>query len=311
MLRIRKIEESIAQKYPEQEMRCPIHLSIGQEAVAVGVCAALSKDDYCVSAHRSHAHYLAKGGCLNKMIAELYGKEDGCAGGKGGSMHLFDTNARQLAAVPIVGSSIPIAVGVAWYLKLKKIDQIVVVFFGDAATEEGVFSESLNFASLHSLPVLFVCENNFYSVYTSIERRQSRDRSIINIATSHGVDGVAANGNNISDVLNLTMEARKKIQKNSMPALLEFKTYRVLEHCGPNDDTKLGYRSEKDVQKWVDQCPIAQLREELIVKKMLTKKDDEYIIKLISNEVNKAFRYAEDSKFPNSDELYTQVYFGE
>ena len=166
MLRIRLIEEAIANEYSNQEMRCPIHLSIGQEAIAVGVSALLSKHDLALSAHRSHAHYLAKGGDLKLMLSELYGKETGCAKGKGGSMHLFDLKAGLIAAVPIVGSTIPIGVGVAWQKVRKNIPGIVVIYFGDGASEEGVFSESLDFASLKNLPVLFVCENNLYSVYS-------------------------------------------------------------------------------------------------------------------------------------------------
>ena len=311
MLRIRKVEEAIAQRYSGQEMRCPIHLSIGQEAVAVGVCASLMKEDCCISAHRSHAHYLAKGGSLNGMIAELYGKEDGCARGKGGSMHLFDLEAGQLAAVPIVGSSIPIGVGVAWYLKIKKIDRIAVVFLGDAATEEGVFSESLNFASLHSLPVLFVCENNFYSVYTPIEQRQSDKRNIVEIANAHGVMGRSERGKSVSDILRLTAETIKIMKEKHVPALLEFQTYRFLEHCGPNDDSFLGYRQEETLKKWVDNCPISALRLSLRAENKLTDKNEDEMSRQIDDEIDKAFKFAERSEFPKQAELFSQVYFGD
>ena len=181
MIRIRRIEECISQKYKEQEMRCPIHLSIGQEAIPVGICQNLTKKDKIVTAHRSHAHYLAKGGDLKSMISELHGRETGCAEGKGGSMHLIDLKAGVMAAVPIVGSTIPIGVGISWGIKLKKQNNILVIFFGDGATEEGVFQESLDFASLHNLPVLFVCENNDFSVYSHISKRQSSKRNILNI----------------------------------------------------------------------------------------------------------------------------------
>ena len=176
MFRIRKIETTIAEKYKEWEMRCPVHLSIGQEAVAVGVCQNLKKKDEIVTAHRCHAHYLAKGGSLKSMISELYGKETGCAKGLGGSMHLIDLKAGVSAAVPIVGSTIPIGTGIAWANKIKKSGKIVAIFFGDGATEEGVFFESLDFAALHELPVLFVCENNEYSVYSHISKRQSKKK---------------------------------------------------------------------------------------------------------------------------------------
>ena len=177
MLRIRMVEETISRRYSEWKMRCPVHLSIGQEAPAVGVMENLKKEDKIVTAHRSHAHYLAKGGNLNSMIAELYGKETGCAKGKGGSMHLIDLKAGVTAAVPIVGSTIPIGVGLSWSIKLERKKNIVVIFFGDGATEEGVFQESLDFASLHNLPVLFVCENNEFSVYSHLSKRQSKKRN--------------------------------------------------------------------------------------------------------------------------------------
>ena len=175
MLRIRSIEENISKRYFEWKMRCPVHLSIGQEAPAVGVMENLLKEDQIVTAHRSHAHYLAKGGDLKSMIAELYGKETGCAKGKGGSMHLIDLKAGVAAAVPIVGSTIPIGVGLAWSMKLKKNKNIVVIFFGDGATDQGVFHESLNFAALQKLPILFVCENNNYAIHTKLSNRSAQE----------------------------------------------------------------------------------------------------------------------------------------
>ena len=164
MLYIRTVEERIADMYPEQEMRCPVHLSIGQEAAEAGSGLALERSDYALSGHRSHGHYLAKGGDLKSMMAEIYGKATGCSGGKGGSMHLIDLDAGFLGAVPIVGSTIPIGVGTAFGSKSKGENRVTMIFFGDGATETGVFHESLNFAALHKLPVVFLCENNLYSV---------------------------------------------------------------------------------------------------------------------------------------------------
>ena len=187
LLRIRKVELTISREYKKGEMRCPVHLSIGQEATPVGICKNLSKKDQIVSTHRSHAHYLAKGGNLKKMMAEIYGKTSGCSKGKGGSMHLIDLNVGMVAAVPIVGSTIPIGTGLAWANKLEKNNKVVVVFLGDGATEEGVFFESLDFASLHNLKVIFVCENNFYSVYSPLKYRQSKKRNILSIVKSFGV----------------------------------------------------------------------------------------------------------------------------
>ena len=161
MTRIRMVEEEIAKRYPEQQMRCPVHLSIGQEAAAVGVCSALQSTDWAFSGHRNHAHYLAKGGNLKAMLAEIYGKATGCCGGKGGSMHLTDQNAGFIGATPIVGSTVPIAVGAALTAQREGNGRVVVVFLGDGAMEAGVVHESLNFAALKKLPILFACENNF------------------------------------------------------------------------------------------------------------------------------------------------------
>ena len=187
MLRIRLVEESIANKYSEQKMRCPTHLSIGQEAIAVGVCANLTSQDQVLSTHRAHAHYLAKGGCLNSMMAEIYGKASGCSKGMGGSMHLIDTSVGFMGSTAIVGNTIPVAVGLALEKKLARKKSIACVFFGDGATEEGAFYESINFAIIHSLPILFICENNLYSVYSGLEVRQPVDRKIHKMVRAMGI----------------------------------------------------------------------------------------------------------------------------
>jgi len=207
MMRIRLIEERIKHLYAEQEMRCPTHFSIGQEAVAVGVCAHLTREELVTSAHRSHAHYLAKGGDLKAMLAELYGKTTGCASGKGGSMHLIDLSVGFLGAVPIVGSTIPIGVGAAMSSVIQGERCLTVIFFGDGATEAGVFHESLNFAAIHKLPVVMVCENNRYSVLTSLEWRHPRGREIVELARGHGVLGRQGDGNDADAVYDLAGEA--------------------------------------------------------------------------------------------------------
>jgi len=206
ILRIRNIELEVSKRYVEQKMRCPVHLSIGQESVPVSICENLKKKDEVVTAHRSHAHYLAKGGNLKSMIAELHGKISGCALGRGGSMHLIDNSANVNAAVPIVGSTIPIAVGASWGLGLQNKNNFVCVFFGDGATEEGVFQESLNFASLHNLKILFICENNFYSVYTNIYTRRDKSFSLKKFVESHGIKYFNGDGNDVEDVFNKIME---------------------------------------------------------------------------------------------------------
>ncbi|MBM3944711.1 MAG: thiamine pyrophosphate-dependent dehydrogenase E1 component subunit alpha, partial [SAR202 cluster bacterium] len=197
LLRIRMIEQRVADIYGEQQMRCPVHLSIGQEAAAVGVCARLERGDWAMSGHRSHGHYLAKGGNLNAMFAEMYGKATGCTDGKGGSMHLVDLEAGFLGAVPIVGSTIPIAVGAAWGSRMRGEERVVVAFFGEGSTEEGVFHEALNFAALRRLPVVFVCENNLYSVYSPMSVRQPANREVYQVAAGHGVPSFQVDGNDL------------------------------------------------------------------------------------------------------------------
>ncbi len=308
MIKIREVEKTIANKYPERKMRCPVHLSIGQEAIAVGVCNNLNKKDQIFSAHRSHAHYLAKGGDLNSMIAELYGKVTGCAMGKGGSMHLMDQSVGMLAAVPIVGSTLPISVGLAWSNKLKKNNNLVVVFFGDGATEEGVFQESLDFASLHNLKILFVCENNYFSVYSNINKRQSPDRKISKIAKAIGINSKFAFGNDADTVFNSSRTAIDYIKKYNKPFLLEFSTYRILEHCGPFYDDHLGYREINEVEYWKKKCPIKTYTNKLLNKKIITNNKISKFKKNLQKKINSSFIYAEKSKFPSKKLLKKNIY---
>ena len=308
MLRIRMVEEKIAELYSEQEMRCPVHLSIGQEAVAVGVCENLSQNDIVMSAHRAHAHYLAKGGDLKAMLAELYGKATGCAMGKGGSMHLVDLNSGFFAAVPIVGSTIPIAVGVAWAFKLKKSSNIVTVFLGDGATEQGVFFESLDFASLKDVPILFVCENNFYSVYSQMNVRQALNRNLSKLAESHGIKSFNGDGNNIDQVSDLTKDAIKYIKSKNSPAFIELETFRWLEHCGPNGDDDLGYRKKGELDQWIKRDPIESYKLQMINNHKLTEKEIIENIEVISAEIDEAFKFAKNSPFPDESILNQHIY---
>jgi len=308
MLRIRFVEETISQEYSKQEMRCPVHLSIGQEAIPVGVSSRLTISDQIVSAHRSHAHYLAKGCDLKKMISELFGKVDGCCRGKGGSMHLFDLEAGQIAAVPIVGSSIPIGIGVALGLKRQKKPGIVVIYLGEGATEEGVFSESLDFAKLQNLPVLFVCENNLYSVYTPLGSRQDSKRSIIDIAKAHGIPAISGDGNDVIEVQKLTSNAIIEINTHSTPFLLELSTYRWLEHCGPNFDDHLKYRQDGELSNWMERCPIKKLKLHLEKNHLINNRIENKIIEKIKLEISEAFEYARKSSFPDPTELFLHVY---
>ncbi len=250
MLRIRRVEEAIARRYPEQEMRCPVHLSIGQEAAAVGICHGLTKDDLMVSTHRSHAHYLAKGGSIVGLLGELYGKDVGCSRGFGGSMHLVANDVGFIGSTSIVGGTIPVGVGLAFAKKIRGESGRVIVCIGDAAIEEGVFHESANFASLHDLPVVFACENNLYSCYTHLRDRQPY-RPFERIAEAHSLAYINIDGNNVGQVAGCIPKDLTK------PLFIELRTYRHLEHCGPNNDDHLGYRDVEETQLWLDRDPLA------------------------------------------------------
>jgi len=307
-LRVRIVEEVIAGAYAEQEMRCPVHLSIGQEAVAAGVCAALAKTDLIMSTHRSHGHYLAKGGNLKAMMAEIYGKAAGCAQGKGGSMHLVDLASGYLGSTPIVGATIPIAVGAAFGILLREEKRLVVVFLGEGATEEGVFSESVNFAALKNLPIVFVCENNLYSVYSPLSVRQPEGRRIHKLAESYGLEGRHGDGNDVEEVHRIARWAVDKARQGGGPSLLEFATYRWLEHCGPNYDNHIGYRTEAEFQKWKAADPVERMRKRLMGEKILTASADEAMRLEIDQEIKSAIAYAKDCPFPEASTLQEHVY---
>lgn len=308
MLRIRMIEERVAGLYPEQEMRCPVHLCIGQEAVPVGVCAHLSRDDYAFSGHRSHGHYLAKGGSLKAMMAELYGKATGCTQGKGGSMHLVDLSAGFLGATPIVGSTIPIAVGAAFGSVMRQERRVTIIFFGEGATEEGVFHESINFAALKRLPVVFVCENNLYSVYSPLSVRQPEGRAVYRLARGHGVDSFQGDGNDVVEVYRLAGEAIQKVRQDNGPIFLEFQTYRWREHCGPNYDNHLGYRTEKEFEEWKRRCPIEKMKQQLIRDGVLCNQDLDGMVGQLQAEIDEAVAFAKESPVPAESLLLEHIY---
>ena len=273
-----------------------------------GSLPKFKKNDQIVTAHRSHAHYLAKGGNLKKMIAELHGKATGCAEGKGGSMHLIDLNANVVAAVPIVGSTIPIGVGKAWANKLNKNKNIVVVFFGDGATEEGVFQESLDFAALHSLRVFFVCENNNFSVYSSKRSRQNKKRNICKMANALGIKSLSLQNHDLLKVYRHSQKIIKNIRNYSQPFLLEVDTFRTVEHCGPNNDDHLNYRNKNEIKKWLGRCQV-NIYEKKILRSNILSKDKLNLIKnKIKLEVSKAFDFALSSPYPKKAELHKHIY---
>ncbi len=308
MKRIRMVEESIADHYHEQEMRCPVHLCIGQEAVPAAVGSVLGYDDFCVSTHRSHGHYLGKGGDLKRMIAELYGKSTGCSSGKGGSMHLIDRKVGFMGSTAIVAGTIPVGVGLGLSLQLKQSDNVSAVFFGDGATEEGVFYESLNFAALKKLPVLFICENNFYSVYSPLNVRQPSLRKIYKVAESLGIKSSYGDGNDVLEVYEKTERAISYIKSGKGPYFLEFITYRWREHCGPNYDNDMGYRSEDEFLFWKSKDPIKRLGRLLIEKKILDEAKDNKINMEIEGEIEDAFKFAQSSFFPDLEQMNADIF---
>ncbi|MEK6641433.1 MAG: thiamine pyrophosphate-dependent dehydrogenase E1 component subunit alpha [Nitrospirota bacterium] len=307
MLRIRRIEEALADRYAEQEMRCPMHLCIGQEAIAVGVCAALSSHDVVFGNHRAHGHYLARGGNLNAMIAELYGRVTGCCGGRGGSMHLIDLGVGFMGATPIVGGTVPLAVGSAWAAALMGEPRVSVVFFGDGCFEEGVVHESLNFAALHKLPVVFVCENNEFSVYTRLTERQP-DRPIYRVAEAHGVAAYAGDGNDVEAVLSIAQAAVAKARQGEGPQFIELKTYRWREHCGPSFDDDLNYRSKPEIEDGLKDCPIAKLLTRLKQRNVIASSAVSRFESEIRQEIQEAFQFALASAKPSSKAAEERLY---
>lgn len=302
LYRIRRVEEEVAKAYPTDKIKSPVHLSIGQEAISVGVCQALRSDDIVFGTYRSHAFYLAKGGELKRMIAEMYGKVTGCAKGKGGSMHLVDIAHGVMGASAVVGTTIANAIGFAYALKYQNKNSVVVSFFGDGAVDEGVFHESMNFAALKKLPVIFVCENNFYAIHTHQNQRQSNPK-IWEKALSYGIPSERIEDNDVFKIYQKIDQAVKAIRsQNAGPFFFECLTYRLKEHVGPGEDFHLGYRSKDETQSWVKNDQIKRLAS------MLEAKQRRKIEKEVEKEIQEAFVFAENSPSPQDFELFTDIF---
>jgi len=304
LYRIRRVEEEIARVYPSDKIRSPCHLSIGQEAVAVGVCEALGADDVVFGTYRSHAMYLAKGGDLKKMIAELYGRQTGCAKGKGGSMHLVDVDHGVMGASAVVGTTIPNAVGYAYAQKFLGSKRVVVSFFGDGATDEGVWHESLSFAALKSLPILFVCENNRYAIHTH-QRQRQHVLDIVARASAHGIPAERIEGNDVLAIEDRCTQIVAALRNGEPgPAFIECMTYRWREHVGPGEDFALGYRSREEAEPWMRDDQVSRLAD------MTPEEIRKGIESEVEAEIAEAFAFAEQSPFPPPEELYLDVYGG-
>lgn len=307
MLRIRFSEGKLVELHPEQQMKTPFHLSIGQEAIASGVSLALTKKDVVFSTHRSHAHYIGKGGDLGKFMAEMYNSIEGCSRGKGGSMHLIDTSVGHMGSSAIVSGSIPIAVGAALALKKQNKNNVAVVYFGDGATDEGVLYESLNFAALKKLPVLFVCENNFYAINSKVSTRQALD-NLPGRAEAFGVPGKKIDGNNVIEVYTTAKEMVEKAKKNKGPGLIEALTYRWKAHIGVEDGVGPGMRPVEELEEWRKKCPIKRHEKYLVGNKIITKEKAKKISKEIQEIVNKAEQYGRNAPLPKECHLYEDVF---
>lgn len=298
---IRRVEEEIIRLYPSDKIKSPVHLSIGQEFLSVGVCEALRPQDVTFGTYRGHALYLAKGGDLKEMIAELYGKETGCARGKGGSMHLVDNKVGMMGTSAIVSTSIPHAAGYALALKNKKSSSIVACFFGDGATEEGVFYETLNFAALKKLPLLFICENNQYAIYTHIKDRIA-NTDLCARAESFGVAAKKIESGNIIDLYETSLELTNRIGQGEGPFFLEVDTYRLRDHVGPLEDWNLRKGSLEEAKKWIENDQVSA------IGSLLDDFSKKRIEASIEKAIEEAITFADTSHFPKNEELYSHVF---
>jgi TPP-dependent pyruvate/acetoin dehydrogenase alpha subunit len=307
MVRIRRLEEKIGELVSREEIICPCHLYIGQEAIATGVCASLRKEDMVFSTHRSHGHYVAKGGDINTLMAELYGKASGCSRGRGGSMHLAAPEIGLPGSSAIVGGTIPISVGAALAFAINKKNNVSVAFFGDGALGEGVCYESLNFASLKKLPVVFVCENNHYSTHMPLKASLA-DTDISRKAGVFDIPGYQVDGNNSLEVLAAARKAVTKARRGHGPTLIECETYRWRGHVGPNYDLDKGLRSQRELDHWMKRCPIKALEQLLLKNSIMNMTEIKRIQNETEREIEEAVSFAKNSPYPKPDELTSYLF---
>ncbi|MFA5195493.1 MAG: thiamine pyrophosphate-dependent dehydrogenase E1 component subunit alpha [Bacteroidales bacterium] len=310
MLRIRLCEESLVEPILHGEIKTPCHLYSGQEAIATGVCAALESKDYIFGNHRSHGHYLAKGGDMASMIAEIYGKETGCSRGRGGSMHLISPENGVMGIVPIVSGTISLATGASLASKIRKDGKVTVSFFGDGATGEGVLYESLNFAALKKLPIIFACENNLYSTHLPINEIRT-NRNIYQIANPFEIESFRVDGNNVIEVYETAVKAAELCRNNKGPVFIEFLTYRFRGHVGPDDNIQGSHtdiRPKQEIEEWLKKDPIKRFRDYLEKEILLTQDDFDKIQIETEAEVLKAKEFAVNSPLPKEEELCRYVF---
>lgn len=305
MVLIRRFEEQVADRVTAGEIKTPCHLYIGQEAIATGACLALEREDYVWGGHRSHGHYLAKGGDPNTLMAEIYGKAAGCAGGRGGSMHICAPEVGLLGTVPLVAATIPLAAGAALASKMRRDRRVSVAFFGDGATEEGHFHETINLAALYRLPVLFVCENNLYASHMHILERRIAD-NIAEAGAAHGVPATVVDGNDVLVVYEATRAATERARQGLGPSLIECSTYRWRGHVGPSWDMDVGLKRKEELQEWLARDPIARLAE-VLIGRGVGREELENVDRECLAVVEAAVKFAQDSPYPDPGEVLAHV----
>lgn len=308
MVTIRAVEDTVADSIAKDEIGCPCHLYSGEEAVAVGVCANLRKDDWVYSSHRSHGHFLAKGGSMDRLMAEVYCRESGASRGRGGSMHLSSPDIGFPGSSAIVSGTISLAVGSALAFRTMKTDRIAVSFFGDGAADEGVFYESLNLAALYKLPVLFVCENNLYSTHLHITKCLA-DTDLVKKARAMGVHSTRIDGNDVLSVFKTSNKLIEKTRAGDGPEFLECMTYRHRGHVGPNFDIDKGLRSKSELNDWMKKDPVGQIEKKMIAAKLATKKELDDIRDDIADKVKIAQKKAMSARWPScgSDKAFSNA----
>lgn len=307
MLTIRRFEEKAIELFEHNLIRGNIHPCIGQEAVSVGACTPLRRDDFMVNTHRGHGNCIAKGADLKAMMAELFGKSTGYCKGKGGSMHIADFEGGNLGANGIVGGGLPIAVGAGISIQNRGTDQVAVCFFGDGATNQGTFHESLNLAALWKLPVIFVCENNLYGLSTPV--RESI--SVVNIsdrAMAYGIPGMSIDGNDIIAMHTKMTEAVDRARAGEGPTLLDCITYRFFGHFTGDPGKGITYRSKEEMGQWLERCPIKRFRERLIKEKRITEKMVKTMEANVMASIEEAVQFAKESPLPLPEEALQDLF---
>ncbi len=309
MLRIRFFEQKAIELYAQGLVTGSMHLYIGQEAIAATAGAILSETDTITSTHRGHGHCIAKGGRTDKMMAELLGRKDGYCSGKGGSMHIADFEKGNLGANGMVGGGLAISVGAGiTNAVMKKNDHVTICFFGEGATNEGIFHESLNLAAIWDLPVIFICENNLYQVFTSVkESLPIKDVSVR--AASYNIPGITCDGNDVLELFDVISAAVQRARKGKGPSLIEAKTYRWEGHYTGDGHAKGGYRSMEEVEEWKARDPILRLEKYIIDKEFADSKTFEKIQKELKEEMERAASFAEKSPWPDESDLYKDVFY--